>query len=407
MIADGVHLGLPFDQYLDEDALGSTDLVTLYSQRWGWWWSSRHNPRRVVKENKSLIVGQALHAILLEGVAAYEERFIAAPDKGDYDDVIDTIDEMKKELTEAGFSLSGMKAKPDFCDAMRLNLPHVPVWTNIMADFSREAAGGRDIVSADDDRMLRLMHDIATNPERNDNAAIRELFSEVHTPLAEVSVFWWENGVRRRARLDRMFPAFDVDLKSLGNPMGKRLDWYIGETIARRYYDIQRQDHYDARTAIIEAIREGRVFGGTMEQRMWLEGYAEMSRPVGDYVWLFYQKPESSGRAPVLIPVMDPSWEWEIEGYDSATGAPRLGEEKQPSQIRLSGMTKKAAALDFYIKAVGRFGLEQPWARVEDLHYTDETAARSRGAPRIYLPDWIAATDPNHGASFSGEESDE
>ena len=383
-LEDGVYLNLKEDRYFEQDRLGSSDLVTLYFQRWGWWWSSRHNPDRVQRDVKELTIGHAIHAILCEGLAAYEGRFVAAPDKADYDGLVDTKDEIEAKLRGGGFDLTGASKfkKDDWVAAITASMPEVPVWTKIMADFV-DGVGDREVISAVDDRMLRFMREVAVSPDRQDNADVRKLFNDDHPTLAEVTVFWTEDGVKRRARLDRMFPGFDMDLKSIGNFGGRRLDWFTGETIAKRGMDIQRADHWDARLAAMELIEQGRLFGGSIEQRKWLELFPATC-PTGDYVWLFYQKPEPSGRAPVIFPVWDHSW------------GERLGDgTRAVGMLRQSGGAKKAAALAFYRTAVATYGFDQPWARVEPVHYTDADMS-----PHINLPHWVVEVNSDHGGSL-------
>lgn len=388
-LPDGVYLNLPEDAYFGQDALGSSDLVSLFKQRWGWWWGSRYNPRRVEKPSKEREFGTALHAIILEGLRAYESRYAVAPDPAGYDGLLTKIDQYKEALRDAGYVLSGTSLwrAAEWRGAMRANLPHVPVWENIMEDFS-DGLGDRLIISAEDDEMLRFMREVAVDTARADNTEIRQLFADDNPALAEVSVFWTEGGVRRRARLDRMFPAFDLDLKSMGTWSGRPLAFEVGEIVARRGLDIQRADHFDARAEIYRAIAEGRVYGGSPEERNWLSVFPQAA-PKWDYVWLFYQKPDPKGRAPVIFPVFDESWDV-LAGRDV------------PSEVRDWGMAKKAVALDFYRQAVRQFGLDRPWATVEPVHYTREVPAK----PRIIFPPWIAQEHPETPDAYDGGGED-
>jgi hypothetical protein len=376
-VPDGVHLDLPAALYFEQDALGSTDLIRLFKNKYGWWWSSRHNPDRVEKETAAQAYGSALHAIVLEGVGAYADRFAVEPRWPQA--AVDTIPQMKDALRQGGFVLRSTSEwlKADWLAAMRQNLPRVPVLANLQADWAERVRGARQVISATDDKMLRLMADVVTG-ERADNADLRKLFAGDggHPPLAEISILHTQpDGVRRRWRLDRMFPRFDVDLKSLGNWAGRPLDWAVGDIIAKYGYDIQRADYFDGRRMAYEYIRAGKLFGGTPEQRSWLRRYPD-EFPAWDWVWLFYQKPEAAGRAPVIFPVWDDS-------YDTQGG---------PGALRRYGANKKRKALEFYRDAVAEFGLDRPWARVEVVHYTDADLS-----PAIKLPAWIAeeeAADP-------------
>ena len=100
-VPEGVYLDMPEADYFAQPALGSSDFKTLYQKREGWWWQSRHNRDRVQKDSPDLIYGAALHAILLEGVDAYERRFAVQPSKRDYPNLLTTIEHMKAALAEA------------------------------------------------------------------------------------------------------------------------------------------------------------------------------------------------------------------------------------------------------------------------------------------------------------------
>jgi len=248
-LADGVYLGLSIEAYFGQECRGSSDWMTIHKRKLGWWWSSPYNPHRKREKTAALNYGSALHSIMLEGLDAYRRAFAVQPDPDDFDGLVKTVKDMQLAMAKAGFDLKGTSGfdKSQWAREMRENLPEVPCWPNIEAAFLAEA-GDRPIVTAHDDRMLRLMHKIAVDPERADNAHIRRLLVETEsTPLVEVTVFATVNGIRRRWRFDRMFPALTMDLKSLGNWGGRPLTYEVGEVLARNGWDIQRADYHEGR----------------------------------------------------------------------------------------------------------------------------------------------------------------
>ncbi len=240
----------------------------------------------------------------------------------------------------------------------------------MLQDFE-DALGARKRVTAVEDAMLRLMRDaMMESPD------IAKLFNdpERRPPLAEVSVFaTLPSGIRRRWRFDRLFPAFTMDLKSLAGAASRRsLPWAVGERIASECYDIQRADYDVGRQVMNYFIEDGfQVYGGDLDSRSWLRCFPEFTS--WDWVWLFYQKPDPAGYAPVVFPVMD----FQVD----PTSEPG---ETRPSPILRAGRHKLAQAASFYTSAVDRFGLDRPWTHVEDLHYTDEGFE-----PHIFVPHWI------------------
>lgn len=376
LLPDGVYLGLEPESYFKQ-GLGSTDLITLHFFEEGWQY---REPSRATKEQAC---GSGLHAILLEGVDAYERRFAAQPDAASFPGLCRSTDEIIAALKAAGLDTSSGTSKfrkADWALAARRSAPHVAVWDNIMEDFEAGVAGKTPIPAADD-RALRLMHTIAVeNPE------VQHLFSRDHAgehpPLAEVSVIkTLADGTRRRWRIDRMFPAFDMDVKSIGNFQGRKLEWLIGETIAKRGMDIQRADYIEGRQAAYEFIADGfQVHGGTIEQRKFLKSFPDIA-PTWDWVWLFYQKPDPKGRAPIILPLLDIT---ETDGFDRASQPIKV-----PSVIVAAGLAKKARALATYRRCMATFGPDRPWSRVMPLHYTDDTFS-----PRVVIPHWIADIEP-------------
>lgn len=364
----GVYIGLPPDTYFDQDRLGSSDFIKLSQVGIGWWWQSRWNPDREETPSEARNYGTALHSILLEGVDAYRRAFAVAPDRKDYVDLVDTVDEMKDALDRAGYDIrSGTSKwkKPDWAQAMIDLMPDRPCWSTILETFQAEA-GSRSVVSRAEDRSLRLMRHVATDPARSDNAAVRRLFeeNELHPQLVEVSILADVDGLRRRWRIDKMMPGADLDLKSLGAWRGRPLAFEIGDVAARRGWCVQRADYFDGRKAAIELIKEDRIFGGTLEQRAYLREIAEDGAPDPAWIWLCFQKPDQKGAAPILCPVWDNAESW----------------------LHQLGRSQLENAKRFYRRMVAEFGLEQPWARVEPLHFTDENAA----GPVIRFPHWLA-----------------
>jgi len=400
-LPDGVYLGLSADDYFGQPRMGSSDWIRLHKTRHGWWWQSRWNPDRAEpKSREFLLYGSALHALLLEGVEAYERAFAVAPDKAAFPGVLVTTEDIKNALARAGFDLSGTSkfTKKDWAREARIHLPSEVCWDNLLADFEgqlevRRAAGKPvETISAADDRMLRLMHKIALDPDRTDNQEVRRLLApdvNEHPTLAEVSVFATLDGVARRWRIDRMYPGLDMDLKSLGNWRGRPLAFEVGEVLARNGWDIQRADYHIGRTEAYRLISEGKLYGGSVEQRRYIEQIVA-ENPTWDWIWLVYQKPDGAGRAPVILPLMDLSWQvvWE-KGQPSTV----------PSDLRTWGERKLFKAIEFYKTCVDTFGLEQPWAFIEPLHFTDEQHANT-----VRLPDWIRDTEPSATEAFRATE---
>lgn len=379
-LPDGVYLDLDEKDYFAQDRLGSSDLMKLWRFKEGWWWQSRNNPDRE-GQTTAQNYGSALHAIMLEGIRPYEARFRVAPDPGDYDGpILATIPQIKDALREEGVDLKGTSSYvlDNWLDAAAVHIPHMTCWEAVKRDFNRSLIkpDGKTLypfVSAAEDRMLRYMREVALESEE-----IRAIlgFDQEVPVLAEVSVFWTDgHGLKRRARFDKPLPTMTVDLKSVGNWSGRDLKHALGDRVLTECYDLQLADQHVARQRMCAMLAEGEYLlsGGTIEERAWLLAIARRA-PRWHWAWLFYQKPEPSGRAPILFPWVE-AWR---------------------GPFHLSGYRKAYAAIETYLAALDRFGLgdipnalgkpSRPWSRVEPTHYTIDTANMPKDAPTIGLP---------------------
>lgn len=387
MLRDGCYLHLPFKDYIAQrafDRLGSTDKSKLWLRQQGWWWGSRHNPFLTPrKSSEEQLFGEATHAVLLEGLHAYETRFVVEPSKRDYPEVLTSIAQIKAALKEAGFypPRSSDFTKEDWAETAEAYLPDKPVWDNVVADFHRRLGrGDRAALTAEADYEIRAMHALATGPYSTDE--LRELLSvgSEYPILAEVSYFWTdEDGIRHSSRFDKLLPGSTPELKTLGNWTGRPLHEYIDRHIKRLGYDVQAADHQVSRQHMMRAIVEDEtiIHGGTEEERDHLVAVAHYDQEHKPSIgWIFFQKPSAGGSAPVLFPVVEP---W-----------------KGP--YHLAGFRKRSAALQIYRDSMAMFGPDQPWGRVEATHTTVE----GKSAPQIMLdpyefgPDNAAAGEEEH-----------
>lgn len=382
-LPDGVYLDLPEEVYFAQARLGSSDIKTLHFERQGWWWSSRHNPDRVERVTEALNYGRALHALMLEGMDAYEERFAVVPEfeREFGDKLITSQKQLRNVLATFDWGAPPGISKwsdQEWWDTIEIHAPGYVVKAQRLAEFERSIStfdedgalvSKKPTVTAIEDRQLRIMFGAATAADRDDNAEVRALLgvgAGIPT-LSEVSVLFtcpW-TGVPRRARFDKPVPWHTVDLKSLANWRGKDLQASIDGHIINNGYDIQVADQHVARLIAYQMLNvdgEDALHGGTIKSRAHVLAMAERNLP-WDWAWLFYQKPDgAAGKAPIIFPVRDP---W---------GGP----------YHESGHRKMRKALQLYVDNVERFGLETPWTRVDPVHYSDEDEAHRHGGPQIY-----------------------
>lgn len=370
-LPDGVYLGLPEEEYFDQPRLGSSDFATLYSKREGWWWQSRNNPHLEPRSSKATEFGSALHKLLLEGPAAYRDAFAVAPDQKKFPGVLVSVADLCSALAAGGVEHNPKSRKHDLVQLAVAYLD-APVWDHILAAFERKARG-RQVISAAEDFALQTMRNAALeDPDMSVVVNASEL-----QRLTEVSVLWTsEQGLPMRFRFDCMLPSWNVDLKSIGN-IRKELDYAVGDAVATYHLDVQLALSFEARQAAYALIRAGSLHGGTDDQRAFLSQFpdrAPLRSPDGavqwHWLWMFYQKPDDKGDAPVIFPV-------------------RVFHGDERHRI---GWRKAEIAKAFYLEAVGRFGLDRPWTRVDPMHDANHTGER-----RVKFPPWENLPGPVEG----------
>ncbi|MAD98948.1 MAG: hypothetical protein CMB99_16600 [Flavobacteriaceae bacterium] len=339
----GVYLDMAEADYFEPDAKGSTDLATLHENGEGWWWQSRHNPEHIPYTSDAATFGSALHALLLEGRDAFESRYFVMPDKSEYDDLVDTVDDLKSAIDAAGGPAPGAKAKKDnLLEMARMYCPERNVWAWIVEEAQKEAAG-RHLITRQDEHDLEAMVDaIARSPE-----AQELLLEPAGERLPEVSVFDYVRldpetpGVLCRFRFDGLYPQVSLDLKSVQSSRST-FDDEVRFRIRSWKFKIQCGWSFYMRQRAYALIQEGKVFGGTKAQRDWLKRFpAAAPMDKVRWTWIFYQRPSNTGIAPTIMPVvMEPPSVYIDKGYSAALGAIRL-----------------------YADRLKEFGLEHPWSR--------------------------------------------
>lgn len=363
-LPDGVYLGLSEERYFLQDALGSSDFAALWLKEEGWWWQSPHNPFGQKTFTKATAFGSAAHVVFLEGQAAFDARFFVEPDRRHFPDMLVTYDDIISALEAGGHQLPPKKAtKADVVDYAKVYLPGRYIWDDILGRAQRQA-GSRTIITAEEKFHLDVMLEAAmADPDMRAVVA-----ADDGVPLTEVSVFLTlGDGLRLRFRFDTLLPTLNADLKTIDNFREKDLAFAIGAQIGAGAMDVQAAMSFMVRRYAYAFIEAGRVYGGTQDQVDWLARFPKDApldagdRPGWAWRWLFYQKPDNSGRAPVIMPV---SMEF-------------------GSLAHRDGWRKVLTALAFYRHQRDTVGLETPWTRVAPLHFMDE----ARGS-RVAIPPW-------------------
>jgi hypothetical protein len=80
MFKEGVHFGLPHQEYLADPALGSSSVKALCYDPAAYWFNSPLNPSYVApKTTAPQLLGTAFHTMVLDGPDVFKARYIIEP----------------------------------------------------------------------------------------------------------------------------------------------------------------------------------------------------------------------------------------------------------------------------------------------------------------------------------------
>lgn len=212
--ADGVYLNLSMEDYLRDDALSGSAFKKLLSDPAALWWESEQNPlwlRPEPRADRARLRGRAAHCMILEGEDAYAARFVVKPD-----DVLSSEASLKAWLSEKrkafiADSVDGKLSKED-AEAVKQ--------TGSREDLiARIRALDCDAPIWDPDARCETLHPTDDQYVRLLDRFVRcdPTFAPLITDgLPEVSIFWSEDGLRFKARIDYLTPHTILDLKTYG-----------------------------------------------------------------------------------------------------------------------------------------------------------------------------------------------
>lgn len=275
----GIYFGLPDEAYHAVPALSNSGIKHLRTSTLDYWVRSFMNPDYEPEESPFMEAGKAYHRRILEGRERFYESYAAQLDPLDYPEALRTVDDIKARLKELDLKVSGRK--DELVERLLLADPEAQVWDELVADHKGDNAG-----------KTLLSHELITKIEK----AARMI--ECHPELSkcfrgghpEVSVFWEDDDVPMKARVDYLKPRAIIDLKTFGNQYGKPIDEAVATAVANERYHIQAAVYTEAVERAKGLIVKGAVHG--LDDQAWLRSLVENEQ---QFVFVFQQ----TGVAPV------------------------------------------------------------------------------------------------------------
>lgn len=271
----GVFFGLDDRTYLDDPALGSTDVRLLLQSPSDYWHQSALNPHRPAEqETPALLYGRALHKLVLEGSDAFKSSFCKAPDKRDYPDALITVEHLEGYLDGREIKRPVRARKADLEALARA--AGALIWSDIVA---KHEVGNRSLLKPD---MYDSVVEAASQIAGSD-----KLKSAFQNGRAEVSVFFELDGVPCKCRYDYVKAQVQrrsgtaspvINLKSFRPKNAAAPDVAVANAIAGHRYDVQAALHLKGRQAMAQFIREERVYAQSdpgIPSRAWLKTLAD------------------------------------------------------------------------------------------------------------------------------------
>lgn len=307
----GIYFDMPEEEYHAIPALSSSGVKLLAASPMLFWaktgWLNPDKEEAEDKEHQAL--GKAYHCRILEGKAAFADRFRIGMDKADYPDALESTDEIKLAIGEAGATavsrigtgtfapnakgvekeVTRAARKEDWIEQLLELNPDVQIWSRITSQFGADNAG-KTFVTAE---QLKRIEIAAAMIERDP-----ELSKAMAGGYPEVSLFWYcaRTGVPMKARADRLKTRAIVDLKTIANQNEMSIERAIAREIANRKYNIQPSVYFEGADQVRKLVRAGgaSVVHGTRDAVSWALKWAQHSDP-DQFLWIFQQK----GVAPV------------------------------------------------------------------------------------------------------------
>jgi len=238
----GIYFGMPEAEYHSIHACSASGLTHLSVSSMDYWAMSTLNQEREDEAEKAdgkltpRQLGQAYHAFIVEGAAAFEKRFVLALDKDEARFAAKAKDRpLCVTIADIRSAIEALDVKPkgtskDALIEQLLELdPGAFIWDRMLSQYGRDHAGKTFISHKLFRRISIAKLMIEGDPQLKD---------AFHGGHAEVSIFWFcpTTGAPMKARLDYIKMNALVDLKSFSNMMGKPVQRAIDMAISNRKY---------------------------------------------------------------------------------------------------------------------------------------------------------------------------
>lgn len=298
MLPEGIHFGLDETAYHADPALGSGAIRDLAKCPIYYWGASWMNPfREPDKETPALLYGRALHCLVLEGPAEFAKRYWPIPRPEDHPGALVKSDDIKARIRDFPDSLrksADVKLTADkaglIAGLKRLD-PGAVIFDEILDQF-RGRCVEQGVTALPDALHSEIIQAAAyILGDARVQAAFRG-------GRPEVSLFWDQDGVPMKARLDYVRLGREngepvgiiTDLKSFANALDLSPERAVMRAIATTRLDVQAAAYLEGIKRIPEWIAAGKVHGADGVNPEWLHVLGAIKPENWRFFWCFYEK---------------------------------------------------------------------------------------------------------------------
>ncbi|RBO90454.1 PD-(D/E)XK nuclease-like domain-containing protein [Pseudochrobactrum asaccharolyticum] len=298
-LAPGIYFNLPEAIYHADNSLGSTSIKDLATKPCKWQYD-RLRPNKEVSEPEHLKWGHAWHCRVLEGKAAFDQRYAKLPTPNDFPKALNTADQIKDFLRMHGQKLTGNKL--DLMSRAK-ELDDCPeFFDEILAKWHFDHPNYVEL----SDRMVREIEDAVSNMQRDPTLTAVMEAGTLIDGAAEMSIFWIdERGLRRKCRFDYSLAptatrskALIVDLKSFATYKGGNDEDAAIRKVYDMAYDVQVAAYMEGYHAALKLLELGMVFG-TPPAGNYLHKF--LTADGADWVWVMMRK--DNAMVPVTLSI--------------------------------------------------------------------------------------------------------
>lgn len=321
----GIYFGLNEELYHSLPWCGSGDIKKLAFVPQDYWAGSAMNDLREdnEKESAAKIFGSAIHDAILYGDEVYKRRY----------------GYVENDTAQTGVSAEGIKAwiKAQGAEPRKLKDDNIR--------YIKENWGMTLIRESENEQILKAAATMRANPY---------LIPAFTGGFPEVSIFWREEDVPCKCRIDYLKITASVDLKSFrSKDRLMELDRMILQDIFKYRYDAQAAHYTDGRLAAKALFEQGKIFVADPEPTDPIPA----ARPSDE--WLAK-----------CLDNTEPGWVWVFYKADGAPIAKSYQSRFKGAAME-AGRVLKRRALTQYQEMVEKFGTG-PWVNIEPPYDVDK-----------------------------------